>query len=398
MAMRQTVRLGRFAGIPIGVNWSVLVIMLLLVQGLAKVILPGGARGYATAVYWGVAVVVAVLFLAALLAHELAHALVARYYGVRVRAITLWLLGGVSELDGEPPHARADLLIALAGPAVSLAGAGVFAAGAAVASASGAGPLAVTGLAWLAVVNAILGVFNLLPGAPLDGGRVLAAVLWWVRRDRAAARRAAGRVGMVLGALLIAAGLLEVLLAANLSGLWLAVLGWFVALAARAEATDVMRRKTLAGVRVGDVMTAPAACGSSSQSVADFVATVARRHPHRVFPVLDPDGRLVGLVSLTRLAKVPSTDRQRTRLGDVSAPVDRTCVLDPAVPLTDAAPAVLAGGHRLVPVVANGRLAGVVTPGDVARATELAELGITPDRGGGDAATSGTYAPANIHR
>ena len=396
--MRQTARLGRLAGIPIGVHWSVLAIMVLLVQGLASVVLPRGARGYATAVYWGAAVVVAVLFLAALLAHELAHALVARHYGVRVRAITLWLLGGVSELDGEAPHARADLLIALAGPVVSLAGAGVFAAGAAVASASGAGPLAVTGLVWLAVVNAILGVFNLLPGAPLDGGRVLAAVLWWVRRDRAAARRPAGRAGMVLGALLITAGLLEVVLAAKLGGLWLTALGWFVALAARAETTDAMLRKTLAGVRVGDVMTAPAACGYISQSVADFVATVARRHPHRIFPVLDLDGRLVGLVSLTRLARVPSADRERTRLGDVTAPVDRTRVLDPAAPLIDAAPAMLAGGHRLAPVVTNGRLTGIMTSGDLARATELAKLGITPDRGGGDAATPGTYAPADLHR
>ncbi|MET7422482.1 site-2 protease family protein [Dactylosporangium sp. NPDC005555] len=388
--MRQTARLGRIAGIPIGVHWSVFVIMLLLVQGLASVVLPSGARGHATVVYWGVAVVVAALFLAALLAHELAHALVARHYGVRVRAITLWMLGGVSELDGEAPHPRADLLIALAGPVVSLAGAGVFAACAAAASASGAGPLAVTGLAWLAVVNVILGGFNLLPGAPLDGGRVLAAILWWVRRDRASARRTAGRAGMVLGALLIIGGLVEMLLAANLSGLWLTVLGWFVLLAARAETTDVTLRKTLAGVRVGDIMTAPAAYGYTSQSVANFVATVARHHPHRVFPVLDLDGQLVGLVSLTRLAKVPSTDRERTRLGDVTAPVDRTRVLDPAVPLTDAAPAMLAGGHRLAPVVANGRLTGIVTPGDVARATELAELGITPDRGGGDADTSGT--------
>ncbi|GAA0717177.1 site-2 protease family protein [Dactylosporangium roseum] len=396
--MRQTARLGRLAGIPIGVHWSVLVIMLLLVQGLASVILPGGARGYPAAVYWGVAVIVAVLFLAALLAHELAHALVARHYGVRVRAITLWLLGGVSELDGEAPHARADLLIALAGPVVSLVGAGVFAAAAAGASASGAGPLAVTGLGWLAVVNAILGVFNLLPGAPLDGGRVLAAVLWWVRGDRAGARRAAGRAGTVLGGLLIAAGLVEVLLAANFGGLWLVVLGWFLALSAHAETTHVMLRKALAGVRVGDVMTTPAVCGYTSQSIADFVATVARRHPHRVFPVLDLDGRLVGLVSINRLAKVPRTDRERVRLGEVSAPVDRAHVLDPAAPLIDTAPALLAGGHRLAPVVTDGRLTGIMTSGDVARATELAELGITPDRGGGAATTSGSHAPADPAR
>jgi Zn-dependent protease/CBS domain-containing protein len=390
--MRQTVRLGRFAGIPVGVHWSVFVIMLLLVQGLAVAILPAGAAEQAAVVYWGVAVVVAVLFLAALLAHELAHALVARHYGVRVRAITLWLLGGVAELDGEAPHARGDLLIALAGPLVSLASAGLFAATAAFASAWGAGSLAVTALAWLAVVNAILGLFNLLPGAPLDGGRVLAATLWWVRGDRAAARRAAGRAGMVLGGVLIAAGLAEVLLAANFGGLWLVVLGWFLTSAARAETIDVTLRDALAGVRVGDVMTTPAVCGYASQSIADFVATVARHHPHRIFPVVDPDGRLVGVVSLIRLAKVPTTDRHRVRLGDIRAPVDRIRVLEPTTPLIDAAPPLLAGGHRLAPVVADGRLTGVITPGDVARATELTTLGITPDRGGESATSSASHA------
>ncbi|WP_344618330.1 site-2 protease family protein [Dactylosporangium salmoneum] len=395
--MRQSARLGQLAGIPIGVHWSVLVIMLLLVQGLAQLILPRGAPGHAPAVYWGVAVVVAVLFLTALLAHELAHSLVARHYGVRVRSITLWLLGGVSQLDGEAPHARADLLIALAGPLVSLAGAGVFAAATAAASASGAGPLPVTGLAWLAVVNAILGVFNLLPGAPLDGGRVLAAVVWWMRGDRAAGRRAAGRAGMVLGGLLIAAGFAEILLSGNLSGLWLSALGWFVVAAAHAETTDAVLRKTLAGVRVGDVMTTPPTCGYTSESVGGFVAAVVRHHPHRTFPVLDLDGRLVGLVSLARLAKVPSADRGRVRLGDVSTPVDRTGVLDPADPLIGAAPALQAGGHRLAPVVSDGRLAGIVTSHDVARATELAGLGVTPDRGGA-ATTSGSQAPADLGR
>nr|BFE57381.1 site-2 protease family protein [Dactylosporangium thailandense] len=380
--MGQTARLGRIAGIPVGVHWSVFVIMLLLVQGLAVVILPGGAPGHATAVYWSVAVLVAVVFLTALLAHELGHSLVARHYGVRVRAITLWLLGGVSQLDGEAPHARADLLIALAGPLVSLAGAGVFAAAAAVVRALGGGALAVTGLVWLTVVNVLLGLFNLLPGAPLDGGRVLAAVLWWVRGDRASARRAAARAGIVLGGVLIAAGFLQVLLTANFRGLWPVLLGWFLVLAARAEAVDAVVRTTLAGVRVGDVMTTPAVCGYTSQSVADFVATVARRHPHRTFPVLDLDGHVAGLVSLTRLVKVPSADRERVRLADVSAPVDPARLLNPATTLVDAAAALPAGGHRLAPVVTEGRLTGIVTHGDVARATELAELGIAPHRDG----------------
>jgi Zn-dependent protease/CBS domain-containing protein len=380
MAMRQTVRLGRFAGIPVGVHWSVLVIMLLLVQGLAMSVLPDSAAGHDTALYWGVAAIVAGLFMTALLAHELAHALVARHYGVRVKAITLWLLGGVSELDGQAPHPRGDLLIALAGPLVSLAGAGLFAAAAVLASAWGAGSLGVAALAWLAVVNAALGLFNLLPGAPLDGGRVLAAILWWVRGDRAAARRAAGRAGMVVGGLLVVAGTAEVLLVANLGGLWLVLLGWFLGSAARVESTEWELRDTLAGVRVGDVMTAPAVCGYASQSVAGFVSVVARHQPHRTFPVLDLDGRLDGMVSLARLARVPVADRDTVRLRDVQVPVAQVIVLDPATPLVDAAPVLLRGGHRLAAVAIGRHLSGVVSAGDVARAIELAALGAVPQR------------------
>jgi len=226
----------------------------------------------------------------------------------------------------------------------------------------------------------MIGAFNLLPGTPLDGGRVLAAALWWRSGDRAAARRTAGRAGELLGGLLIGFGLLELLVTANLGGLWLMLLGWFLRSAARAEATDAGLRAALAGVRTGDAMTSPAVCGYAHQTINNFVIGVASRHPYRIFPVLDLDGRLTGLVSLTRLGRVPAADRDRLRLADVQAPIERGSVLDPATPLVDAAPALLAGVHRLVPVAADGRLFGVITAGDVARAVELATLGSTPRR------------------
>jgi Zn-dependent protease/predicted transcriptional regulator len=379
--MRQSMRLGRIGGIPIGVHWSVFVIMLLLVQGLAMAILPAGARGYPGMVYWGVAVLVAALFLAGLLAHELAHALVARRFGVRVRAITLWLLGGVSEMDGPAPHARGDLLIALAGPLTSLAGAGVFGVAAILAAVGHAGSLAVTALVWLTVMNALLAVFNLLPGAPLDGGRVLAAVLWWIRGDRAAARRSAARAGMVLGTVMMALGFIEILLAANLGGLWFVALGWFLTAAARAEFADAALDGTLTGVHVGDVMSAPAVCGYASQTIADFLATVARVQPYRIFPVLDLDGRLVGLVSLTTLARVPADQRDTVRLARVAQPVAGQGPLSPSTPLVDAAPGLLAAGRRLAPVIDGGHVCGVITAGDVARAMQLAALHVIPARG-----------------
>jgi Zn-dependent protease len=257
--------------------------------------------------------------MASLLAHELAHALVARHHGVRVRRITLWLLGGVAELDGRAPHPRGDLLIAAAGPLVSLSTGVVFAVAAVAVLALGGGPLATAALAWLAVVNTVLAVFNLLPGAPLDGGRVLAAALWWLRGDRAAAHRTACRAGVVLGWLLVAAGLTQIL-TANLGGLWLAVLGWFLAGAAQAENTDEVLRTSLARLRAGDVMTPSPACGYTTQSVANFVTTVAWQRPYRTFPVLDPGGRLAGVVSLAQLARVPAGSARRYAWATCSRP------------------------------------------------------------------------------
>jgi Zn-dependent protease/CBS domain-containing protein len=377
--VRQTMRLGTVAGIPIGVHWSVLVVMLLLMQGLAVAFLPASASGHPPAVYWTLAAVVAIVFLASLLAHELAHALVSKRYGVRVRRITLWLLGGVAELDGQAPHARGDLLIAAAGPLASLSIGALFAVAAVAAHGLGAPALATAGLVWLAVVNAVLAVFNLLPGVPLDGGRVLAAALWWLRGDRTAAHRAACRAGIALGWLLVAVGLVQLGLAGDLGGLWLVVLGWFLVAAARAEDTDVVWRTALAGLRVVDVMAPSPTCGHATQSVTDFVGTVARRSAYRTFPVLDLDGHLAGMVSLARLAQVPAADRDVVRLGDVLTPRDRVLVVDPASALPDAARALFAGGYRLAVVAADDHVSGVLSTGDITHAVELSSCGVRPD-------------------
>lgn len=378
--MRQTVRLGRISGIPVGVHWSVLVIMVLLAQGLAVAILPRSAGGLSGLAYWSVALVVAVVFLLALAAHELSHALVARRYGIQVRRITLWLLGGVAELEGEPPHPRSDLLIALAGPGMSLALGGVFGAGAFAASAAGAPALAVAALSWLAAVNVILALFNLLPGAPLDGGRVLRAIVWWIRGDRGVAQRAASRAGVGLGLLLIFAGVAQILIAGDFGGLWLMLLGWFLTSAARAERAGTELRDTLGDVRVGDVMTSPAVYGSAGQTVDNFISSVARFRPHPAYPVVDPDGRLTGIVTLADLAQVETSARPSVRLDALRVPLSQVTVLDPAEPVAEHAPELLADGGRIAPVVDDGRLVGVLTPGDVTRSIDLASLRVPPDR------------------
>lgn len=378
--MRQTFTLGRMLGIPIGMHWSVLVIMLILAQGLAMTLLPQTAPGFAAAVYWLVAVGVAAVFLAGLLAHETAHALVARRFGVRVKRITLWLLGGVAELDGEAPNARGDLLIAVSGPLTSLAVSILFGLSTLGAAALGASPLAVAGLSWLAVVNLVLAVFNMLPGAPLDGGRVLRAIVWWIRKDRLAAQRVASRFGIVLGALMLGAGLFAVLVAADFSGLWLALLGWFLVSAARAEDIDAQLRRRLTGISVADVMSAQPVHATADQTVESFINETARYHPHRVYPVLDGNGRPTGLISLSRLNRVPAAQRGAARLADLQVPAANVAALDPKAELAGVAAQILAGGHRLSFVLEDGALVGVICATDISRALALVELGALPSR------------------
>jgi Zn-dependent protease len=375
--MRQTVLLGRIGGIDIGVHWSVIVVAGLLGFGLAGSVLPTTAPGQSGLAYALAAVALTLLFFAGLVAHELAHALVARRHGIVVPRITLWLLGGVSELDDEPRTPRAELLITAAGPLTSLAFGGIAVAGAMIVHSLGASTLTVTALVWLAGINIILGLFNLLPGAPLDGGRIVHAVLWHLRGDRVAAQVAADRAGVVLGFVFAGLGLVEVLFAANLSGLWLLLLAWFLISAANAESADVRIRAALNGHVVGDLMTTEPVCGYSGQTVNAFVARVAASSRHRTYPVVDLDRRVVGVVHLVDLARVPKAWRDHHHVAEFARPATPVSPADPAI----AAAKVVSVANPLVPVVEHGELIGVVSLGDLNRAVELAALDVaTPAR------------------
>jgi Zn-dependent protease len=371
--VRQSFRFGRFAGIDLGVHWSVVVIAALLAFGLADGVLPTTARGYTTASYVAAGLILAAAFLACLLIHEMAHALLARHFGIGVPRITLWLLGGVSELDGEPPTPGAEFLIAAAGPVTSLVIGGVATVAAA---ATGAVGLIAVCLFWLAGVNLILGVFNLLPGAPLDGGRVLHAALWRLRGDRVRAQIAADRAGVVVGLILAALGLVEILFASDYSGLWLILLAWFLISAANAERADARMHSALDGLYVRDIMAPDPVSGYDGQTIDRFVDTVAASSRNRAFPVTDLDRMVVGVVHLADLRRVPPEQRALRRLKTVVRPA---VVLSPDLPAADAVLA-LSAWNPLAPVAAGGRLVGTVSAEDVRRAIDLIHLSpvVTP--------------------
>jgi Zn-dependent protease/predicted transcriptional regulator len=374
--MKQTLRLGRLAGIPVGVHWSVLIIMVLLAQGLAMTVLPGSAPGLGAGTYWVVAVAAAVLFLASLLAHELAHALVARHYRMRVERVTLWLLGGVAELGGQPPTARVDLRVAAVGPLTSLAASAAF-FGAALAGGGVLPQVWVAALVWLALINVVLAVFNLLPAAPLDGGRVLRALLWRLWNDQARAQMAAARSGRFLGGTLIALGIAEILLTGTLGGIWLALVGWFLTTAATAEAQAVLLTTRLAGVAVRAAMNTRSVVAEANQSVQTFLNTIAGRSRQRTFPVIDEAGQPVGAVTLAMLARVPAPRRPVTAIGDLTT---AAATVGADRPLADVAAVAGASPVPLL-VVDRGVLVGVLDAADVARAVDLATLGLPPAPG-----------------
>ncbi|WP_432826540.1 site-2 protease family protein [Dactylosporangium sp. CA-092794] len=369
--MRQSLRLGTIAGIRIGLNWSVLLVMLLLAQILAFTVVPRATPGVPGAVAWLLGVAGAVVFLLSLLAHELAHSLVARVFGVPVERVTLWLLGGASELGGEPPTARADLLIAVAGPATS-ALLGVGFGGLALALGTVGAPAGVVAVSsWLAGINVLLAVFNLLPGAPLDGGRVLRAALWHWRGDRYWAAVTAARAGRAIGLGLIVLGAVQVVLTGMLGGLWFALIGWFLMAAATAEANTDRYRAMLGRVPVSAAMHTDVTYAEPDRSVAQAVADIYTA-PGAVIALRTSDGRPAGLVRPMDLARVPEPARIDTPVSKVATPPPAVPVVEASQPLADVAYMVSRAGTTLV--VDHGLLVGVLDPSDVAHATERSAL------------------------
>ena len=368
-------RLGRIAGVPVGVHWSVAVILAVLTDGLARGLLPSAVEGQPTAAYWGTAAGVSLMFLGALLAHELAHAVVARRHGLQVSGITLWMLGGVAQLESNPTTARAELAVALAGPATSLGAAAAFAGIAAAVWALGLPALAVAGLAWLAGVNALLCVFNLLPGAPLDGGRVLRGALWLRWDDRARAQAAAGRAGRGLGGGLIALGALEALFTtAVLSGFWLAVIGWFILTAATAEAEAEQAVEAADGLTVADVMLREPRAMFAHHFVSSAIDR-AEGDSQFGYPVIDMDGQIVGVITVTDLLGVPRMMRERVRVADVVRALPPPPVARPEERLDVVLARVRPG--RPVAVKDGDELVGLLVPASVSRARAV---GRSPER------------------
>jgi len=359
-------RLGKIFGIEVGFNWSLIFIFALVAWMLATTILPIDAPGHAPLVYWAVAAAGAGLFYVCLLAHELSHALVARSHGVKVAGITLWLFGGVSRLEGEPTSARSEALIAGVGPLTSFVVAAIaFGLGLA---ASTAGNALITDLfGWLTFVNVALGLFNLVPAFPLDGGRLLSSFLWWRSGSRQRGVHNAVRVGRVFAFLMIAAGVLELFLGEVVSGIWIAFLGWFLLSAAASEEAGANIRTLLRSVPVSAAMTSPVVTIPDWVTVEQFLESVAPNHSFTTYPIHEPSGKLTGVVRLSDLVRLPAGERAEKHLIDVARPIAEVPTTNPREDLSTLIYRVGLGIEQRVLVFDDGNLVGIVSPADVAR-------------------------------
>jgi Zn-dependent protease/CBS domain-containing protein len=380
--MTTSFHLGRIAGIRVGVHWSVLVIFALIAWGLAVGRFPAAYPQYGTGAYVAAALLTALVFFASLLAHEISHALLARRHGLGVQDITLWLFGGVARVSGEARTPVAELRIAGVGPLVSLLLGGVFLGVAGLLRASGYDGLALSAFAWLGAINIALAVFNVIPAAPLDGGRLLRSLIWWRTGDRLKATRWSSRAGQLFGGGLVVVGLLVFFSQDGFGGLWLALIGWFLVGAATAENRQATVRSQLGELAIRDIMTPNPVTVPASMTVEELLSSEAIRHRYSSFPLTDNGSGPIGLVTFSQVRRVPPEQRASTRLRDIACPLDQVAQARPEEPAADLLPRLSECAEGRALVISNGTLVGIVTPSDVSRALRwLGVPGLHPQRG-----------------
>ncbi|MBN2405772.1 MAG: site-2 protease family protein [Coriobacteriia bacterium] len=366
MSNLPSIRLGTLFGIPVEINVSWFVIFLLVAVTLTTGYFPQQLEGRSNLTYAIMGIVTTLAFFASVLIHEFAHSLVARAGGLRIARVTLFIFGGVSQMEDEPRRPGLEFVMASAGPGTSiLLAAMFFLAGEALFLFQAEASIIVV-LDYLAVINLSVGVFNLLPGFPLDGGRILRAVLWAITGDMLKATRWASRMGQLIGVALISVAVIGVLLYQTFDLIWFAVMGWFISgLATTAYQQQVVKSR-LAQVSVAQIMSAPAVVVSADLTLEDMAHSYFLGGRHSRYPVV-ADGTVVGLVDIKAAQKVRRDDWPVTTVADV-AYKDLSCVyVGPETTVDSILPQLDPMRAGVVFVVDGGRLSGIVSRADVIR-------------------------------
>lgn len=374
-------------GIEVRLDLSVIIIFTLIVFSLATGVFPGWHPDWSAGLNWGLALLSGVAFFASLLAHEMSHSLVSQHYGIPVPRITLFLFGGMAEISREPERPKEECLIAIAGPAMSFLIAIVCTnlalwtvadetlrgalRGGDLSAVANLGPLA-TALFWLGSINLVLAIFNMVPGFPMDGGRVFRAIIWALTGDQQKATRWASNGGRFFGWFLMALGVVSVFSGGGLGGLWWILIGWFISSLATLSYRQLMTNSALKDFRIADLMRTHFETVPAGLSVTGFVDDYLLRSSQRVWPVVDGD-RARGIVSMSGITAVPAPERAHKTLEEVMRPLDPARDLSPDIPARDALQRLMKAGDEALPVVEDGRVVGLIQHADILKWLSLHE-------------------------
>lgn len=360
--MRSQIKLGRIFGVEIGLHYSWFIIAVLITFSLA------GQFGltnpdWSSGLRWGLAVVTAILFFASIVIHELSHAMVAKLRGVPVRSITLFALGGVAQMEKEAADAKTEFWMGIIGPITSFV-IGVLCL--ALTFATGwtppefpAQPLPAMFM-WLGYINIVLAIFNMVPGFPLDGGRVLRAIIWWITGSAKRATTIAARVGQIIAFVMIVYGVMQFFGGSGFSGLWLAFIGWFLLSASRESYSQMMVTESLRGLRVKDVMSPEFPSVEAYSNLQSFTDEHLMRTGRRFF-VVTLNGNPEGIITPNEVSTVPRQRWPFTTVADVMRPLDQARTVGPNTSIIEALELMASQDVNQLPVISNGALAGLIS-------------------------------------
>ena len=366
--MKAQIKLGRILGIEIGLHYSWFIIAFLITMSLVAEFQALNPE-WGPVVIWSTSIVSALLFFAAIVAHELSHAAVAKARRLPVLAITLFALGGIAQIEREADDAKTEFWMGIAGPVTSFViGFLCLALAMALGWPMGAVPETPVQamLMWLGYINISLALFNLVPGFPLDGGRILRAIIWWATGDGLKAMRIAARVGQIFAFGFIILGILQFFAGAGLGGLWIAFIGWFLLEAARASRAQVEVSETLRGVLVADLLERDCLVVDGHEDLQTFVNQYLLRTGKRCFLVRDGQG-IDGLITPHDVGETDRDQWPHMTIDEVKRPLDRLRVVTPDTPVSEALEIMSREDLNQLPVVQDGRIEGVISRGGVLR-------------------------------
>ncbi len=371
--MRQDIKLFKVIGIQISIDYSWFIIFALVAWSLAQGYFPYFRPGLTVGSYWFMGFLSSLLLFASVVVHELCHSYVAKRMGVDIKEITLFIFGGVAQLSREPDRAEEELKIAIAGPAASIALAVFFFLLTKAVATLHPTSIFIDIFRYTFIINIVLAVFNLIPGFPLDGGRILRAIWWWKTADLERATQVASNAGKAFSTFLIFLGILQILRLNIIGGVWAILIGMFLRQAAESSYQQLVVKRILWGIKVRDIMTRDPVAVDSTMPLERVVEEYFFHHPYVSYPVLE-GGKVIGLLTLQDIRRVPKEEWGRLTAGEVVERLDEDLFLHPDDRVSEALEKMINLGRGRLVVVEGERLTGIVTRRDIMKLLEVRRI------------------------